>query len=510
MRRKYYSQLTIATCFAISYLLVNLSINSLWKFHQLHNDYWDLLFIAKNIDFSNPYSLFNPCIPIGYTSILHFVIKLGSEVTLPIIINLFFGTTTLFFSLLFYQKKLSRFGSIISTLLVGFFPLFFFYFNQGGADPGSVMFFSIGSFLIVEQLFLQNDKKKKNIYLIAGLLMGCGAIFRYHVLVGSAILLFTAFVFDIKNWKLILLSGIGVALSYSPQMIVNLLTNHGLLETKLGASNIYDLMYGINWYTISTEKISTHAREIISTNYFLFFKRYTISFVKFFIQTGIIPLLVTITNRRSEVRKISLFITVFIVLYFGFFSATLSGRQVLLPLPLSMLSLGFLIDDISSRTFKDIFRFRVYRILGIGFSSLVCISFFIKDISHINRNIKEYHFASDVESYLMQIGCTNAQQTYTTDYDFYFRNLPNYTGYFNGGWSRWGTYKYNEAFPEFSVVTLESFLNDCKRRNVNFLLLTKDTAKLSPELAEIFNLKVNRKDIVFKKEFDRIRIFQII
>jgi Dolichyl-phosphate-mannose-protein mannosyltransferase len=174
-----------AAIFTGLYFTVNILLNWLWNFHQLHNDYWDLLFIAKNINFANAFSLANPCIPIGYTSLLHFIIRLGSNVTIPIVVNLLFGSLTIFASLLFYQKVITLKIRIISALFLGIFPLFFFYSNQGGADPGSVMFFTGGAFLLLYSLNF-TDKVKWSCFFTAGVLLGLGAIFRYHVLVGGA------------------------------------------------------------------------------------------------------------------------------------------------------------------------------------------------------------------------------------------------------------------------------------------------------------------------------------
>jgi hypothetical protein len=318
------------------------------------------------------------------------------------------------------------------------------------------------------------------------------------------------FLFNVKNWKLFAISTCGVIIAYSPQIFINLVTGHGALETKLGASNIYDLMYGINWYKISTESISTNAIEIISTNYFLFVKKYLISFVKFFIQTGIIPLIAALIISKPLNKKIAWTITVFVTLYFALFSATLSGRQILLPLPLTMLCFGFLIEELfrlSERQSR--IRGRLTKGATVLAVFTICLLFIARDFRSVKRNIDESVFSKNVESYLIEIGCTDALQIYTTDYDLYFKTLPNYTGYFNGGWSRWGTYKYNETFPEFNAESVESFISDCKKRNVSCVILTKDSYKLSNELGEIYNRKLLRKELIFKKEIGRVRIFQV-
>jgi hypothetical protein len=499
-----------AALFTVLYFTVNIILNLFWNFHQLHNDYWDLLFIAKNINFANASSLANPCIPIGYTSLLHFIIKFGSEITIPIVVNLLFGSLTIFAAILFYQKVISLKTSIVSAIFLGIFPLFFFYSNQGGADPGSVMFFTFGAFLLLYNLYFVNNAKW-HYFLVAGLLIGLGAIFRYHVLVGGGILIFTGFLLDIRKWKLLFIAGAGVAFAYSPQIVVNILTGHGVLETKLGASNIYDLMYGINWYKVSTERISTNALEIISTNPLLFVKRYIVSFVKFFIQTGLIPAIAFLFCKKNIYKKIALYITLFVTIYFIVFSSTLSGRQILLPLPLTILCLGLLMEEYFTLVVSLDKRMQfIVKIFGVAVISIAGLFFVMKDTKKVIRNINEYSLSKDVESFLVANGVTDALQTYTTDYDLYFRKLPNYTGYFNGGWSRWGTYKYNEAFPEFNVQSIDTFIDDCQKYNVKFVILNESAVKLNSDLAKIFEGTLTHRNLIYKKTFQRVKIFEVV
>lgn len=504
------NNISLALLFSLSYFSINILLNLFWRFHQSHNDYWDLLFIAKNIDFRNVFSLANPCVPIGYTTLLHFIIKSGSEITIPIIVNLLFSTTTVFVSILYFQKIMSKESSIISAFLLCFFPQYFFYANQGGADPGSVMFFTLGALVLLNQLYLKKEMRR-SVYLISGILLGLGAIFRFHVLVGAVILIFTATILNLKQWRFIVLTALGVFIAYSPQIIVNLSAQNGAFETKLGASNIYDLMYSINWYRISTDQISTNALEIISTDYLLFFKKYIFSFIKFFIKTGLLPFIAYVFSKNKLHKNLSLFTLVFVILYFGIFSATLSGRQVLLPLPLSMMCFGFLYEELFIRL-KNGYKLNTQLINYVKIIVIFAIFSVVlaKDGYYVRSNLNKYELAKKIESYLISMGCTNSLQTFTTDYDHYFRRLPNYTGYFNGGWSRWGTYKYNEAFPEFNVSSVKEFIHDCKRYEVRFLILTSNAKKLNSDLGKIFNQSVINKNVRFLKEFQGTKIFEIL
>lgn len=500
-------RIIVSSGVSLLYLFLKLSVGGYCCFYQIHNDYWDLLFIAKNIDFSNLHSLFNPCIPFGYTSLLHFLIKTGSEVTVPIIVNIMFTSVTVFVSAMFFTTMMKKKTGLIAALLIGLFPPFFFYSNQGGADPGAAMFFSAGALLLIRQSFGESARRVE--YLLSGLLMGAGALFRFHVLAGAVFLVAVFLLFNPEKWKYAAIAIIGVSVSYVPQMVVSAATGHGIFATKLGATNIYDLMYGINWYATSTETIPANAVTVISSDVALFIKKYCYCFAKFFLVTGIIPLTAGIIVRDPLAKKMSRMITVFVVLYFGLFSATLSGRQVLLPLPLTMLCLGLLIDDVGAppgrnRRFGEV----IHAGILTGTAGMVLL-FMYKDIGHVSRIRHEASLANKIAVCLKQIGCTATRQIYTTDFNLSFRDIPGHIGLFSGGWMRWGAYRYNELVPELNTSSVDGFIKDCVKMRVWYLLLTDGAKQVSPAMDDLYLRRIQPDEISFVKEIDRVRIYQL-
>jgi|GEM_PF-3197744 len=491
------------------YFMVNIIIGMQSHFFQIHNDYWDLLHIAKQIDFLDVQSLFNPCIPAGYCLILHYIIKISQSVCIPIIVNLLCGTLVIGASLFFYRKITNEKTAVLSILFLALFPQNLYYFNQGGADPFSVLLFTTGIFMLLRQL-VPDKSGNAYVFLTAGIIMGAGAFMRYHVLVGSVIFIFCLFPFYRHSWKLIALSLAGVFIGYSPQILINLLAGHGVFESKLGASNIYDLMYGINWYRLSTDPVPTDAIAIISTDYFLFIKRYVVSFVKFMIQTGAVPLAVALITKDNTRKRLAWFSTAFMVCYFGFFSSTLSGRQILIAIPLTMLFYGMLFEELFSYSRNMGAKAgRLIKMASAGFAIYLICLFVIRDYEVMKNNIKEFRYSSDVSRYLKTAGCESAFQTFTTDYGLSFVDYKEPLGYFNGGWSRWGTYKYNDVYPEFPVDSMSAFVDTCRARGVKFLLLTEDTKKLNAEFYDLYKLKNSVPEITFEKEIDRLRVFRI-
>lgn len=498
-----------AVIFVAAYFIVKLIIDIVTSFHQLHNDYWDLLFIARHIDFGTLHSFYNNCIPAGYVTLLHFIIKTGSTIVVPILVNELFGAGTVFVSLLFYRKLFSLPVSMLAALLTGTFPGFFYYISQGGADPGSVFFFTSGALLLLNQLLFA-PRKKFAVFLLAGILMGTGGVFRYHVLVGACIFIFCCVVFNIRMWRYLAVAALGVAMAYSPQSIMSLLTGHTLLGSKVDTSGTYNLMYRVNWYKISSTDYSGGVVALIRKDVFLFLKSYGFFYAKYFLRTGIFALAAAGITRSLRIRKMMLSTALFTVLYFGLFSLHYSGRQILLAIPLSMIAFGVFIQE-GPAFLRRLFRKRIVLsyVLPYGIVGIILVIFLSGDVVRIRRIQSNAVYCQSVEKKLLELDCENAMEVFTSDWDLYFTKLRPHIGYHNGGWSRWGTYKYDEVYPEFSDTSITAFIGDCRRRGVRFLVLTRDAGMILDDLGKIYRKNVVIPGVEFIDEVGRARIFTV-
>jgi hypothetical protein len=81
--------------------------------------------------------------------------------------------------------------------------------------------------------------------------------------------------------------------------------------------------------------------------------------------------------------------------------------------------------------------------------------------------------------------------------------------YFNGGCPRWGTYLYNEEYPEFPVGSVPEFIAECQKRNVKFVLLIGQCNLLSKALGDVYEGKESFPGFEFKKEIGRFRLYEI-
>jgi hypothetical protein len=121
-------------------------------------------------------------------------------------------------------------------------------------------------------------------------------------------------------------------------------------------------------------------------------------------------------------------------------------------------------------------------------SVLVLLSLFLyKDANLTLRRIHENKETARIDLFLRNCGCTSAKELFTDDFYIYFRTMPPYRPYCNGGALRWGTNLNNEDYPEFPVASLEEFSAECKNKRVRFVLLTDHCDRLSPSLGKIYN-----------------------
>jgi hypothetical protein len=87
----------------------------------------------------------------------------------------------------------------------------------------------------------------------------------------------------------------------------------------------------------------------------------------------------------------------------------------------------------------------------------------------------------------MSRGVRSAREVFSTDFDLYFKHLPPYAPFFNGGAPRWGTYRYNEESPEFPVGSPDSFAEACRERGVRFVVVNDRGRLLAPFFGEMYD-----------------------
>lgn len=531
-----YISLYVAVCIASDFYV---------GFRQTHNDFWDTYFVARHMTPGDHQTWFNPQYPIANCLFLKTIMGNFPPEVPAGIANILFGAAILVFSLLLYRKLLSGTAVFIALMALSLYPRFFHYVNLGGGDPASLAFFSFGVLLIFGQLVTSGEKKPP--FFWGGVFLGLGALFRYHVLVASVFLVVCLLIAYRQRWKFPALAFIGLWCGYVPQLVVNGITGHGLLQTQFGTMNVFDLMYGLNWYQTGTMHLPSTVPACIGQDPLLFLRKYCAACIRF--APDYLPALAAVFIVKDPVkRKMCLAIFLWTLAYCGFFSATTSGRAILLPLPLSVFCAG-----LCAQAVGDVFRkktpitaaltgpvrgagpenrlsstparipgllhrqetdkksrFNMYgRLLSIGCVGALLLACMGKDALFVCYRFTENRECGAVDKYLRGLGCTGVGQIFSTDFTLYFRSMPPYVPCFNGGAPRWGTYLFNEEFPEFPVASLGEFSAACRTRGVRFVLLTDQCGKLSPCLGELYKGITSRGAIVFKREIGRFRIYEI-
>jgi hypothetical protein len=481
---------------------VLLFVNWCFGFYQWHNDFWDCYFIARHLSFADLKTLFNPQYPIGYSSFLRVIMGEGDPTIPTIIANIGFGAILLVAAACIFRRVFNNYISLLLTMLLSLYPRLLSYCTQGGGDPGSVAFFTIGIGLLLGEILRRErgETMRKTALCSGGLFFGLSALFRYHLFVGAAMVLLCFLVFYRKEWRSWLFVGAGMCLVYWAQWTINILTGHGPFHTQFGPMNVYDLMYKLSWYQTVSLAIPDSIFKIIALDPLLFLQRYTVSllsFAPFYLPPLIAAIVIADPTRRRLCRAIA----AWNIIYFGLFSAMTSGRQALAALPLTFLTLGFLIEAAVARWGR--------RPLVYGVLCLICAGLIGMDIRNFMIRASERKTAESVESAVISMGCTDIRQIFSTDFNSYFKSLPPFIPYFNGGSPRWGTYLYNEEYPEFPVASVDTFAASCRARGVRYVVLNPRCSLLSKSLGELYE-RESSSVFIFRRRIDRFKLFETV
>lgn len=481
-------------------------------FQQLHNDYWDVHFIASHLSWADRASWFNPQYPIGYVLLLKGLLAFGSPAVPAILANIAFTAGTVWIAARLYARFLAPPFAVFALLALCLYPDVFKYATAGGGDPGAVFFLVAGAALLISRLHHSPPPGENHaLFFWAGLLFGVSALFRYHALVAAFLLGLALLALYPRYWRSAFLVAAGTALAYSPQWAVNLAAGRGLMETQFGPMNVYDLMHGLNWYRITEVELPASVGQIIAEDPGLFLRKYLAALWSF--KHAYLPALLAVALERDpRARRVAGALALWSGMYFLIFSATTSGRQALLAVPLTFLSLGMSARALwtrfaSSPSSRPLRSLRVAALLLLGVSLLGL--HFNRDLALLAQRSRARDSALAVEAFLKNAGVTHASQAFTSDYDLYFRTIPGPVPYFNGGAPRLGTYLYNQAYPEFPVDSPAAFVETCRARRIRFVILGPEIRWLSAPLTEIFEGKTPPAGMVFETAAGDYKIYRV-
>lgn len=491
--------------YPLLFVVLLLSLAAYLGFQQQHNDFWDNYFIASHMSWGDTQTWFNPQYPIGYGLFLKGIMGDGLPVVPAILANILFMAILLFVCGWLYLKLLIPVWAFFALVGLSLFPEMFHYAIVGGGDPGAVAFFTLGAALLLAQLSGLKVGRPR-LFFIAGVFMGVAGLFRYHALVANAMFFLAFFVIYPRQWKMLFIAGLGVLAGYSPQWVVNLAAGRGLLETQFGPMNVYFLMHQINWYRVTDLVMPHSSMEIIAADPSLFFRKYLQAFLSFY-PAYLPPFFAALFERDPIRQKIARALALWVFLYFLLFSATVSGRQILLVLPFSFLALGMSLRILAEKLGRFP-RLRVAAPAVAMFLVLLLQGRIVVYAVEWRASVRDARIS--VESLLKREGVTRASEVFTSDYNLYFRTLPDYMPYFNGGAPRWGTYLYNETFPEFPVDSGEDFVATCRLRGVRFVILDGGSPELSIPMGKLYEGLLEIPGLALERAQDGYKIYRVL
>jgi len=490
--------------YLLFYGLAGLFVNFYVGFHQSFNDFWDLYFGTRFLSLNNVHSLYSPYFPIGYFIFLKAIIGSAPPEIPSILTNILFGIILLAASYKLFRTMLSSFISFVFIVLLSMYPRLFYYVFVGGADPLSLVLFALGALFLIPALRTE-PKGKTGIFIIAGLFFGSGALVRYHVLVGACLLIFCLWVVYRSRWKSLAACAAGMAAAYIPQLIVYFLSAPH--PVHFAVMNIYNLMYPLSWYHTITLALPHSALDLIAGDPLLFVKKYAVGVAQHALDF-VPPIAAFLFVKDTTNKKLCAALALWTAAYSLFFGAMTSSRSLLLPLPLSFLCCALAVSEALAYIKSKFTKRQIAVILAAAFFAPAAV-FGLSDAKKTLNRRGEHRVCSAVEACVKELGCGSVAEIFSTDFNLYFRTMPPYSPYMNGGATRWGVYRLNEEYLEFADSTLTAFAAACRKRGVRFVLLTDPCRQRSRALGELFDLPGCSADFAFKNEIDRFKIYMV-
>jgi hypothetical protein len=381
----------------------------------------------------------------------------------------------------------------------------FHYFCAAGADAGAVAFFSLG----VALLFARDAFRGRRGFAVAGgIALGLGGIWRSHAEYSALIFIALYFAFYERSLKSLLFTLGGFAMPSSLQWFA-MAAGGAESHHAVFSYYIWNLMYPINWYHAADVAPPASALALILRDPPLFAGHYlsllTISLLPVAAAPAFFAAIVLGQCRKAALHpgepegikrgpdyaapencarlfRACTIWCAFSVSYCCMVAAGASSRALLLPVPLTFFFLAASLIIPVAR-FPSRQRRSILVCAGIG---LVMIVFVQRDV-HKVRLWRETALAYEaVESAAMQAGVTRAGEIFSTDFDLYFHRLRPFRPIMNGGWLKFRIYRSNGLLPDFNISSGDALREDCLKYQVKCLCLSKDAAKASPFLGNLY------------------------
>lgn len=461
------------------------------NFHVVGNDFWSVLYYGRHITWSQKESLYNGFFPIGYAFLIGkfpyaYVIQLA-YFTNAILTGLAAASVT---GIVATVGRLPVALFTLAALLIT--PIIFQYGNTVGPDVGAMAFLALAVYLLWKDRLSESSHSVPMRRSIAiGVSIGIASLWRSHAIVFALSLVSLTFLFSglqpIRGRLWMICSFVSVM---AIQLLANLISGHGLLETGQ-TFNVYKFLYGIDWSQPPSEAVirSFSLVEAIRSNPRFFFSTYSMTYgdLALYASPGLACFLVA---PRGAIKEYGLFSALITLIYAVPIALGGSPRAPLILMVPFLSSLAFLIVALAERIMTQTGPFKRLWEAGLALVLMLCAfqagRWVLQDLDFLRKNYQEHRAFLSIERVLMAQGLTTSTQVFSDYYNFYLPNFPPYQPRFVGGWEEDWLWGYGQEFPSLPTDSWGHFVHASKEQGIQFLALSPSNVgcgKLFPATA---------------------------
>lgn len=317
------------------------------NFYAYLNDFWFLRQLGDRFTGLNPGALQDGFFPYLYP-LLQKLLPESIALQVSASASLVFAVGVILIVYIASSRIVGPGWALVAAWIVAFQPDFFTYATVAGADMLSAVPVA-GAVLLLVLWCAGRHQGSPWLLFWSGFLMGVGGSLRHHVLLLAVVPLTLALQNSGNRARSFLFTFAGAAISYAPQIIVNVASGHAPYST-LQSFNIYRVVVGVDWLSTSTldpNEYSSPIRVLVSHPY-----EFAISYLhgleEFAVPLFLVSLAVFFTC-RSPWRKLTWSLLAGTYVYVALVALAFSPRAVVVLVPIWGLAAALLVGVAAAR-----------------------------------------------------------------------------------------------------------------------------------------------------------------
>ena len=415
------------------------------------NDVFLLRWQAEHLSFSAPESFYNGFFPIGYPLVLRAASLTGNPILALILLQI---ALTPLFVLMIYRLFVQIFPSItddwqsaaLALPLVLFAPPMIHAISSASPDFFAALAVLAGLLCII--------REGRWNFILVGVCMGFGCLFRSHLVVLAITLSLSLLIFqNERRWSAFIGFSAGAIPFIIAQGLIQVWSGHGFFENAQ-AFNIWKTMHGIDW---SNPPALGHAKAfaIIMEDPALFVSSACnwLFLYSFYLVPLIGTLILAVGRFRSGMPAIPRILVALALAALAYIGVAAAGGSVSAFTPILPIVAACVIPLMQFAFSRRTLEFRKRTIAAIAVIAWIAgLAGLVGFTSHTRSRVDDY---AKIEQQLGVHSRSDALGIYTDDYDFYFPGLSYQTPRHTGGWGEVGLSNYLSEFPHIRNASSE-------------------------------------------------------